>query len=473
MKKSLSFLAMCIFAFATFAQKSDTSIYNYGMGFEQEKIDPSVFKKVDVNLGGDFEIRYQSLKSHANSVSMTPLGDNINFPASNLVLNTNLAPGIKVNMSVYLASRHHSNTYVEGGYILIDQLPFLNCKLADKIMKYVTIKVGMMEMNYGDAHFRRSDNARTLDNPFIGNYILDGFAIPPAMEIYFRNNGLLVMGGLTEVITNPGLGQAFAAVKSADTIAAPSYVATYTPWSLGKELQYYFKVSYDKKINKNIRIRPTFSGYICPTSYGGTLYNSDRGGSPYEGVMNSTALGYDVTTTVANGYFGPNNYAKDNSFMGNLFARIYGFEFFGTYEIAKGNEIPKTIGVGKNPITGNGSLLPLPVNTLPFTINNASVEGLYYFGTHKQFDIGVRYTTVSKNAQSNVQGTDYKGTVYTIPGYALKMSTNRLQIAAGWRLTNNIMTKIEYVKQTYSNFAQYGTGTPFFEGFMVEAAISF
>lgn len=455
MKKKLSILALSFCAFATFAQKSDTTIYNYGMGFEQEKLDPTTFKDIKVHVGGDFVLRYQSLQSHATSIPMAPLGNNIDFPAANLNLGADLAPGIKVYMITYLASRHHNNTYVEGGYLLIDQLAFLHSDLADKIMKYASIKVGMMEMNYGDAHFRRSDNARTLDNPFIGNYILDGFAIPPALEIYFRNKGFLVMGGLTDVVTDPNVGQYVAASA---TGASPSYPASYLTWNLDKELQYYFKLSYDKKINKDIRIRPTLSGYICPYTHGGALYASDRAGSPYYEVMNASSLAasaYDITSNVTNGYFGPGAYTKDHSYMANLFAQIYGFEFFGTYEIATGN-------------TG----LTQTYNVVPFTLNNASVEGLYYFGKHRQFDLGIRYTVVNKNNQAAITGIDANSKPYTIVATP-SMSTGRLQVAAGWRLTNHIMTKVEYCKQTYTNFSQYGTGTPYFSGVMVEAALSF
>ena len=455
MKKSLFTLALGIYAFATFAQKSDTTIYNFGLGFEPTKLDPASFTKLKVNVGGDFVLRYQSLHSYASSVQMAPLGSNIDFPAANLNLGSDLAPGIKVNMFVYLASRHHSNTYVEGGYLLMDQLPFLHSDLADKIMKYVTIKVGMMEMNYGDAHFRRTDNARALNNPFIGNYILDGFAIPPALEIYFRHKGLLVMGGLTDVVTDPNVGQYIPASAAG---ASPSYPTSYLTWNLGKELQYYFKLSYDKKFSKNLRIRPTLSGYICPSTHGGALYGSDRGGSPYNEVMNLKSLAasaYDVTANVTNGYFGPGTYTKDHSYMANLLAQFYGFEFFGTYEIANGN-------------TG----LTQTYNVVPFTMRNASAEGLYYFGKHRQYDLGVRYTVVNKDAQSAITGLDASNKSYTLPAVSA-MQTGRLQVVAGWRLTNNIMTKVEYCKQTYSNFAQYGTGTPFFEGVMVEAAISF
>ena len=190
MKRLIFSIIVSFIATITFGQKNDSTKYNLGKGFESPKIDGSDFTKIKVNVGGDFSIHFQSLKSHADT-AMAPLGGNLNLPTANLNLNAYLAPGIKVNLTTYLASRHHTNTYVQGGYIIMDQLSFLNNKIVDDVMKMVTIKVGMMELNYGDAHFRRSDNARSLNNPFIGNYILDGFAISPAAEIYVRPLGSL------------------------------------------------------------------------------------------------------------------------------------------------------------------------------------------------------------------------------------------------------------------------------------------
>lgn len=461
MKKIILSLAVCLTATTMFGQKNDTAKYNLGKGFESPKIDVSNFTKIKVDVGGDFALHFQSLKSHADS-AMVPLGGNIYLPAANLNLNADLAPGIKVNLTTYLASRHHTNTYVQGGYLLMDQLPFLNSNLADNIMKSVTIKVGMMELNYGDAHFRRSDNARVLNNPFVGNYILDGFAISPAAEFYFRPQGsakgFLLMGGLTNCVTNPNLGGYYAGGTSNYTYPPTTYPKTYKPFNLDQMLGYYFKATYDKEFNENLRIRPAISGFICNNSPGGALYNSDRAGSPYEEVMNKKSLGsssYDAASNVANGYFGPGNYSKIQSFMGNLFAQVYNFEIFGTYEIAKGN-------------TG----LATTYNVVPFTFQNTSIEGLYYFGKHRQFDIGARFTSVHKNAVEGFGFNTITNKFAIAPVGA--MQTERIQAVLGWKLTDNIVTKIEYCKQTYSNFITYGTnGTPFFEGMMIEAAISF
>ena len=37
------------------------------------------------------------------------------------------------------------------------------------LFEIVTVRVGHMEINYGDAHFRRSDNGNAMYNPFVGN----------------------------------------------------------------------------------------------------------------------------------------------------------------------------------------------------------------------------------------------------------------------------------------------------------------
>ena len=56
--------------------------------------------------------------------------------------------------------------------------------LLKSIMKYTTLRVGHFEINYGDAHFRRSDNGNSMYNPFVGNYILDAFTTEIGAEAY-------------------------------------------------------------------------------------------------------------------------------------------------------------------------------------------------------------------------------------------------------------------------------------------------
>jgi hypothetical protein len=53
------------------------------------------------------------------------------------------------------------------------------------------------------------------------------------------------------------------------------------------------------------------------------------------------------------------------------------------------------------------------------------------------------------------------------------MSVDRLQISAGWFMTKNIVIKAEYVDQNYTDFTTLYGANAGFEGFMLEAGISF
>jgi hypothetical protein len=45
---------------------------------------------------------------------------------------------------------------------------FFHITTLDKVMNYITLKVGKMEINYGHVHFRKTDNGMAFQNPFIG-----------------------------------------------------------------------------------------------------------------------------------------------------------------------------------------------------------------------------------------------------------------------------------------------------------------
>ena len=64
-------------------------------------------------------------------------------------------------------------------------------------MEFVTLRVGHFEINYGDAHFRRTDNGNAMYNPFVGNYIMDAFTTEIGAEVYLRHKGVIAMGSIT------------------------------------------------------------------------------------------------------------------------------------------------------------------------------------------------------------------------------------------------------------------------------------
>ena len=123
-----------------------------------------------VRIGGDLTLQFQSLNQSNTEDSLVELGSDFNLPSANLNLDLQLLDGVRMHLRTYLSSKHHNETWIKGGHVVIDQLDFIRPRFLSGLMQYTTITAGLDEFNYGDAHFRRSDNARAIFNPFIGNY---------------------------------------------------------------------------------------------------------------------------------------------------------------------------------------------------------------------------------------------------------------------------------------------------------------
>lgn len=398
----------------------------YPQVFEEDQVG-NEFEKIKVDVGADFALQYQIIDHHADS-SLIPLGTGFNLPTANLNLDAELAKGMKLNLVTYLSSRHHNEAWVKGGYLLIDELPFIKSPGIDSLMDMLTLRVGVMEINYGDGHFRRSDNGRITTNPFVGNYILDAFTTAPALEVMFRKNSLILMGALT----TGSLRQDLTLFSARDSV--------YTGYDAHQELGFYWKAGYDKQFSDDLRTRFTVSGFHLPEkNHNGTLYNGDRAGSRYYLVMNritNTPADVDIKSNFTSGRWSPGATTKNNSFMFNLFGKWKGLELFGTYEIARG-------------FTTRGA---------EFDFNQFAIEGLFRFGGEEQFYAGARYNVVNGDTDLSIPGDQ---------------SVDRLQIGAGWFLLKSTVLKIEYVNQNFNDFiTNYGADAGF-NGVMVEAGISF
>jgi hypothetical protein len=411
MRKILFFIGAILIIKSGFSQQ-----------FEEAKLDGSDFEKLKVRVGAGFAMQYQGLNHRADSAELILLGSGINLPTANLVVEADLARGIKVNLETYLSSRHHVEAWVKGGYLLMDELPFFNSTFADKVMEVTTLKIGVMELNYGDAHFRRSDNGRVIQNPFVGNYIMDAFTTAPALEILIRHNGLLIMGGLNTGSLKPALS-GFSASSG-----------EYTGYNMFREMAFHWKAGYDRQVRDDLRLRATLSGYHCMNHHFGSLYNGDRTGSRYYLVMKqqtNSASDVDPASDHTSGRWGPGFTDKNNAIMTNLFGKFKGVELFGTFEYTTG-----TSAFGGT----------------EFTYRQFAVEGLYRFGENEQFYGSARYNLAYNQDNESI---------------------NRIQAGAGWFLTQNILTKVEYVNQNYKDFGLYKSADAGFNGIVVEATISF
>lgn len=401
--------------------------------FEDPKGVTPEYDGVKVSVGGDFALQFQSLDHETKAPSLgnvgtttTPntlqvMGSDFNLPTANLDVNAYLAKGVKMHLRTYLSARHHNEAWVKGGYIQVDDLDFIKEGFASEIMKYARVKVGMDEINYGDTHFRRTDNAEAINNPFVGNYIMDSFSTEAFGEAYGFYKNFIGMVGMS----NGKLNQT--AVKGMNW-NSPSV---------------YAKVGYDKQINQDLRVRLT--GSFIQTnglSTGGYLYSSDRAGSRYYYTL-LTQNDLMGTNNYATGRFNP-GFKKMKAFQVNPFIKYQGLEFFGVYEHVSGN---KASGLTERATDGDYTQL--------------GAELLYRFGGKEQFYFGGRYNSVTGNDD---EVTDER-------------KIERFNLGGGWFMTKNIVAKVEYVSQKYNDDPVWGATSALrggqFNGLMVEAAIGF
>lgn len=380
--------------------------------FEAPKDTVSTFDGIKVRVGGSSTLQFQAI-DHENSgaVELIPIGDNFNLATANLDLDVALAKGVRMHLRTYLSSRHHPEPYVKGGYFQVDNLDFISPGFLEETMKYLTIKVGHMENNYGDAHFRRTDNAQAMHNPFVGNLIMDAFTTEVGGEVYFRKNGFLAMFGLS----NGKLNQA---VNNPETTGA-SILA---------------KLGYDAQVGEDLRLRLTGSMYSTGKSGNVYLYSADRSGSRYYLVMEDTEA--STSGNFRSGRYNPGLRNEITAFMINPFVKYKGLEFFGTFETASGKADAETEDRTATQLAG---------------------ELIYRFGGSENFFLGTRYNTVTSD--------DPSGSEITI---------DRFQLGGGVFLTKNILAKIEYVNQQYDGYdttSIFHEGE--FKGLLLEAVISF
>ncbi len=381
--------------------------------FETSKVDTVEYDNIKVRVGGAFALQFQAIDHENAANSLVELGNNFNLPTANLELDVQLFDGVRMNLRTYLSSRHHTETYVKGGYLQIDKLDFIKKDFLANLMKKTTIKIGQMENNYGDAHFRRTDNGHALFNPFVGNYIMDSFTTEMGAEFYYQSNGWLAMLG----VSNGRLNQSVTNTTSKGAL-------------LGK-------VGYDKQISDDLRIRLTGSIYTVNNTTGIYLYGGDRAGARYYSVMDEEG----GTENDFSGRINPGYKTNMTAIMINPFVKFKGLEFFGIYENSSGRDDAVDVG-----FTGNRNW------------SQIAGEAIYRFGKQEQLYAGVRYNSASGQ----------------LPGVETdKVKVDRFNIGGGWFMTKNILAKLEYVAQSYKDYTivQFEDGK--FSGFVIEAVIAF
>ncbi|HKG94724.1 MAG TPA: hypothetical protein VKA84_22615 [Gemmatimonadaceae bacterium] len=346
-----------------------------------------------------------------NANELVKIGNGFDNASANLYLNAQLAPGIRVALTTYLSSRHHNETWVKDGFLLIDESPIDFIPL-NTLMKYVTVRAGHFEVNYGDAHFRRTDNGNSIYNPFVGNLLMDAFTTEIGAEVYARAKGLMVMGAVT--------GGEIKGNVTTPQDRKPAYLG---------------KLGVDRQLTPTLRARLTGSYYQSASSPANTLFAGDRAGSPYFFVLENTQA--TSTAQAQSGTINPGLRQHVTAFQVNPFVKLYGLELFGVAERAKGTSAGEKVDRAWNQYAG---------------------EAIYRFAAREQLYVAGRYNTA-------------RG---ALAGIAPKVGADRMQMGAGWYVTPTVLLKGEYVNQKFNDFpsTDIRSGGKF-DGFMVAGVVAF
>ena len=349
--------------------------------------------------------------NNVNANQLQDIGFGFNNSTANLALNAQLAPGIRVALTSYLSSRHHNETWVKDGYIQIDQSP-IDWAPAKMIFEIATLKVGHMEINYGDAHFRRSDNGQAIYNPFVGNYIMDAFTTEVGGEVYLKPGPFIAMAAITGgeirgTVLTPGQ-------------RGPAFIG---------------KAGFDKQFNDELRLRLTGSMYKTDKALSSTLYGGDRAGSRYYWVMENTAATENGNFT--SGAINPGFRNKVTALQMNPFVKFRGAEVFGVFERARGKAITEAA---------------------EREFNQYAVDAVYRFLPKEAAYVGARFNRAEGN----------------LAGIANEVGADRWQVSAGWFVIPGVLAKVEYVNQKYVGYpaANIRNGGRF-KGFMAEGVVAF
>jgi hypothetical protein len=335
---------------------------------------------------------------------------------------------------------------MKDGYFLVDGSPFENEAL-DALFEHLTLKVGHFEVNYGDQHFRRTDNGQAMFNPLIGNFILDAFTTEIGAEAYWRQRGFLLMGGLTggevhgQVTAPERRSPAYLAKigwdgRLFDDGAAPAYdERSERPRRRGRWIR---RDRDDRRRIREpggVRVRLTASTYGSSRSSNNTLFTGDRAGSPYYDVLEPA--GSTEQSNAWSGNVRPGFANAVHAYVVNPFIQWRGLELFGNIETA----------------TGKANAEPRKR-----TVRQLVGEGTFRFAPRRQLYVSARYDRVSGRLAS----------------IANDISVDRWQAGGGWFVTPLVLAKAEWVDQRYHDFpATDIRNGGRFNGFMVTGTIAF
>ena len=384
--------------------------------FEPEKDTSAFGGKPEVSFNADLTFNYQGLNQTYDLYNKTgelDLQPGLSLPTANFDINAKVMSGFNVKLETMLSSHHHNETYVKGGYATIDNLDFIVPGFASSFMQNATIRVGVDDINFGDDHFRRTDNADVMRNPFIHNMAVEAYMQAPHLEIFYRlpaNTFALI--GITNGQVNP------------DDVVEKS--GSNRPGVYGK-------VGYDTQLSDTLRLRISESVYyVKGTNKGTSLFSGDKAGTVSRKIFDD-----GTDTDFGSLWNAMSGFADITLSHTNFFLKYQDTEFYGLYEFADGAD-----STGKD-----------------MKLNHYAVDLVQRFANDKFFAAARYENAVVEYADAANDLGDAKLTQY--------------QLGLGWFLSKNAVAKIEYIDQKREKNSAFVGGDAEFKGYMISTALSF
>lgn len=407
--------------------------------FEPAK-DTSAFSgKPEVSFATDLSFYFQGLSTAVpggtttNGAAYTAIGNiesGLILPTANFDISAKILSGFNVKLQTMLASHHHNETYVKGGYATIDNLDFIAPGFLSSVMQNATLKIGVNDINYGDDQYRRTDNANVMKNPFINNLAVEGYLQGTHVEFLYRLPSLnaFAMVGITNGQANP-------------SDVTQSNYAPGTANASSDRYALYGKVGFDKQMNEDLRVRLTESVFFVEGINRLDLYSSDKAGDVARQTLGvagtgTQSLGWNVISAYANATTAKT--ATDVlASKTNLFLKFQDTELYGLYEIVDAAD----------------------VFDKSMKVNHYAIDLVQRFSNDK-FWLAARYeNAVQEYADA---WNDFGDAELT-----------QVQLAAGWYISKNAVAKIEYIDQEREKFSTYRYGKGSADGYMISASLSF
>lgn len=301
---------------------------------------------------------------------------------------------IEMFFDLYLASRPHpSSTYGHQGYLLIHRLPDpIALPFVNNIFKYVDLKVGAFEIDYGDQWIHRSNNADVQRNPLVGNFVFDPNSTEVGGEIRTKENR---WGG--------------AVIGVASGTTTENFVE-------GRPLGYHGKIWFTpvKPLRASLSLYDVDHSDTPPRNAGGTgttIITGNRSGERYGGVLGGGQAPGGVLT----------NIGKDvTMWEAAVTADLGRASVFVNYGRAEDADV-------------NGSQPGKPGEAWNYYAAQSVVN------LTERFYGAARYSVAEADEINDVTSNGI---------------VQRYQVGGGYWINRYMLAKVEYVHQTYEEFAE-------------------